>query len=971
MSIFLDSLRGSMETGFIDRSHASRPDYQPSLLLNDSRRGVKVLGDVLNYMSVCEDFWLSVAFLTTSGIASIHNALRELEDRGVRGKILVSQYLNFTQPEALRGLLKFSNVDARLLDKKDYHGKGYLFKVKDGYSLIIGSSNLTGNALSKNAELNLRVVAAEESKLISDTRALFEEVYEDARPLTKELIDEYEIIFNQEQYSGSRSVLLLQEETAAILTPNSMQVEALSSLGNLREKGVTKALVVSATGTGKTVLAAFDAKSFGAKRVLFVIHRLNIAKKALETFQRVFGRSVKMGLYSGSERNIDADFVFSTVQTINNHEHLKRFHPEHFDYVIIDEAHRSGASSYHNVLEYFTPGFLLGMTATPERTDGYDIFSLFDHNIGYEIRLSKAMEEDLLSPFHYFGVADITVDEMLLDDTADFSLLVTEERVDRIVEAANEYGCDDGRVRGLVFCSRVEEAERLSVEFNRRGYRTVALSGRNSEEEREKAMDMLEADGDNSRLDYVFTVDIFNEGIDIPRVNQIIMLRPTQSAIIFVQQLGRGLRKAHGKEYLTVIDFIGNYKNNYMIPIALYGDVSFNKDILRKYLSSGSAFIPGASTVNFDKISKDQIFKAIDSANLQQKKGLINDYQLIKYRLGRMPYMADFLDFNSRDPFQFCEYSKSYYGFVRSVDKDLKIELPENDSKLLEHLSLEVNNGKRVEESLILRRLIAQESFAVEDLKDEVRSLFCYDVDDASVLSAINMVNLVFVTMQSEGKIVPIGTVLGYDVAVMKSGVVERGESLSRALKSFVFRDFLLDSAEYSIRSFHVKYAKTDFVAGFLRYEKYSRKDVFRVLNWAQNPVAQNVGGYIVSTDKTNCPIFVNYEKHSDISDSTKYEDEFINPSEFGWMSKSRRSLQSPDVMAIREYRENGMRLPLFIKKNNDEGLDFYYMGDLTPEDAGFVQDTMASGHSVVRVSFKLDKPVEDNLYRYLTDTVI
>jgi len=971
MSGFLESLRGSMETGFIDRDHPSREEYQPSLLLNDSRRGVKVLSELLNHLSVCESFWLSVAFLTTSGIASIHNALRELEAKGVRGKILVSQYLNFTQPTALRSLLKFSNVEARLLDKRDYHGKGYLFKVKDGYSLIIGSSNLTGNALSKNAELNLRVTASETSKLVSDTCAIFDEVYEDALPVTPEVIDAYEKVFELEQNRNSRSAIVLQEEEAAIFEPNSMQVDALRSLEEMRQRGVNKALVVSATGTGKTVLAAFDVKASGARKVLFVIHRLNIAKKALETFQRVFGPSVKMGLYSGAERDMSADFVFSTVQTINNPEHLKRFSRDHFDYVVIDEAHRSGASSYQKVLDYLTPRFLLGMTATPERTDGYDVFSLFDHNIGYEIRLNRAMEEDLLCPFHYFGVTDISVDGKTLDETSDFNLLVTNERVERVLEAAKEYGCDDGRVRGLVFCSRIDEAERLSLEFNQRGLRTVALSGKNSEDDRARAMDMLESDGPEDRLDYVFTVDIFNEGIDIPRVNQIIMLRPTQSAIVFVQQLGRGLRKAHGKEYLTVIDFIGNYKNNYMIPIALYGDVSFNKDTLRKMLSSGSAFIPGASTVNFDKIAKEQIFNAINSANLKQKKDLVKDYQLMKYRLGRMPYMVDFLDYQSRDPYQFSEYSGSYCNFVASVDSSVEISLPKSDSELLAYLSQEVNNGKRAEESLILKRLIASDRIPVGDIKQEILTLLGCEIGDGLLSAALNVLNLGFVAVQSGGKMVPIKQLHGYDIARLEGGFIVRGKTLTSALESERFKAFLSDSVDYAVRIFRERLATSDFVDGFLRYQKYSRKDVFRILNWSQNPVAQNVGGYIVSTDKTNCPIFVNYVKHEDISDSTKYEDEFINPSEFGWMSRSRRTLQSPDVLAIREYKQNGMRLPLFIKKNNDEGLDFYYMGDLTPEEDGFQQDTMASGHSVVRVAFKLDKPVEENLYRYLTDAGI
>ena len=256
------------------------------------------------------------------------------------------------------------------------------------------------------------------------------------------------------------------------------------------------------------------------------------------------------------------------------------------------------------IINYFKPKFLLGMTATPERTDGADIFKIFNYNIAYEIRLNQALSEEMLCPFHYYGVTDLTINNEEVNDLTEFNLLTAKERVNRIIEAAEKYGCDDGNVRGLVFCSRNEIASKLSNLFNENGYKTFALCGKSSEEERRNAIDLLESNNNDEKLDYIFTVDIFNEGIDIPKVNQIIMLRPTQSAIIFVQQLGRGLRKNKFKNYLTVIDFIGNYDNNYLVPIALYGDTSYNKDNLRKMISNGSNFIPGCSTVNFDFVSK-------------------------------------------------------------------------------------------------------------------------------------------------------------------------------------------------------------------------------------------------------------------------------------------------------------------------------------------------------------------------------
>ncbi|MCF8342497.1 MAG: DEAD/DEAH box helicase, partial [Chitinophagaceae bacterium] len=320
--------------------------------------------------------------------------------------------------------------------------------------------------------------------------------------------------------------------------------EALENLKTLRGEKKKKALIISATGTGKTYLSAFDAKAFNPKKLLFVVHRLTIAKDSLKTFQKVFGETKTMGLYSGDKRDLDCDFLFSTVQTISKSTHLENFAKDHFDYIIIDETHRSGADSYLRLIEYFNPKFLLGMTATPERTDGNDIFQLFDHNIAYEIRLNKAMEEDMLSTFHYYGVSDLIIDNNESENKSDFNLLVSTERVERVIEQANFYGSDNGITRGLVFCSRKKEAIELSTLFNLNGFKTVALTGDSTEEERAKSIEKLESDNLNEKLDYIFTVDIFNEGIDIPKINQIIMLRPTESAIIFYSAIGQRIEKS-------------------------------------------------------------------------------------------------------------------------------------------------------------------------------------------------------------------------------------------------------------------------------------------------------------------------------------------------------------------------------------------------------------------------------------------
>jgi len=977
MTQLFDDLEEAIKTGFLNKSISSDERLQPKLLLNDPERGEKVLGPILNALEQCESFWFSVAFVTSSGIACLHNKLRQLEQKGIKGKILVSQYLNFTNPEALRALGRFSNVEARFIQDADFHGKGYIFKRGRQFDFIVGSSNLTADALCQNSELNIKITSLEQSKIAVDSLNTFEKFFQMAVPLTDDVIDIYEDKFNlhptryAEIYSSRRQLIHPDEDK--VFEPNSMQIQALKNLKNLRESGVDKALVISATGTGKTVLSAFDVKAQKGKRMLFVVHRGTIARKSMDTFKKIFGDKRTYGLYSGSERHIDADFLFSTVQTINNDRHLHKFARDEFDYIIIDETHRAGARTYKKVLDYFQPSFLLGMTATPERTDGFDIFSLFDHNVGYEIRLQRAMEEGLLSPFHYFGVRDITVDGDELDDKSDFRLLVADERVERIIEVAQQYGCDNGKVKGLIFCSRVEEADELSRLFNLRGFFTLSLSGKNSEAERLYAIERLEKGQGVDRLDYIFSVDVFNEGVDIPKVNQIIMLRPTQSAIIFVQQLGRGLRNIEEKEYLTVIDFIGNYENNYMIPIALYGDSSYNKDTLRKLMTSGSSLIPGASTVNFDEVSQQKIFDSINKTNLNRKRDLERDYLLLKTRIGKIPMMMDFLQVGSRDPYSFIEYSKSYLDFVNSVEDEIHYGMSPSAGKLLQYLSKDINDGIRVEDSYLLRLLIKRNSLDLNEFYRNLLDEFKLDTEAIDFESVIGNLNLKFITERSGNKTLSVGDIHDYEIVKVVGDTILIGESLSEALTYKTFTNFLLDSVEYSIASFKKHFNIQDYVDGFQRYKKYSRRDVFRILGWEKNPNPQNVGGYVVSNDLSNCPIFVNYQKTDDIADSIKYEDRFVSPEKFVYMSKNRRTLNSPDVSAIADQETNGIRLPLFIKKSNDEGLSFYFMGDLSVIPDSFIQETMnvadGSDVSVVKMEFKLDKGVDASLYDYITDS--
>ena len=594
----LDLIRSGFETAFINGNLASNAEYKPSFVSNRPEEGKKVISSIEDELLRCEEFKISVAFVTMGGITPLLLALKELEKRGVPGKILTTNYLNFSEPRALEKLNELTNIELKMYDSEaadtGFHSKGYIFKKDETYRIITGSSNLTKTALTSNIEWNTRIISTEQGEIAGDILGEFDRLwnseysigFDDFFEVYKE---RYNIIKKQREVAASEQIVSLQKYT---LKPNSMQEQFIVNLKKMIEKGEDRVLLISSTGTGKTYASAFAMRECGFKRVLFLVHRGQLARQSRESYRMVFDDSVSMGLVGAGSSEYDRDYVFATVQTLNRDRHLFKYEKDAFDCIILDEAHHSSAGTYQKVMNYFRPKLFLGMTATPDKMDdnqeGKNIYEIFNYQLALEIRLEQAMENNLLCPFHYFGITEISaVDEEKISgrrlSPEDFRRLTSDARVQHIIEQAEYFGYSGDRVKGLVFCSRIDESEELSRKFNSLGYRTIALNGSASEEERidafeRLAMDESEADANHRPLDYIFSVEILNEGVDIVEVNQVIMLRPTQSPIVFIQQLGRGLRKARGKEYVVILDFIGNYNKNFMIPVALSGDRTYNPD---------------------------------------------------------------------------------------------------------------------------------------------------------------------------------------------------------------------------------------------------------------------------------------------------------------------------------------------------------------------------------------------------------
>ena len=697
----MDELNKALHTSFIDKSFPSNKDLRPKLFFNDYKRRMNLAFEITKRLKECDYFEFSVAFISESGLAVLKQILLNLKEKGIKGRIITSTYLGFNAPKMFKQLLSFTNIEVRIFEQEHcgFHPKGFIFHTGDHRDIIVGSSNLTQTALESNQEWDLFFTSHENGELASQVSNEFDIQWELSTPLTNEWIESY-----KETYV--KPVRPASVQNSKIIKPNKMQEEALKSLKNLRDNNKDKALLISATGTGKTFLSAFDVRRFKPKRLLFVVHRRNIAEAALRSFQYLIP-NVSMGIFSGNTKETDSDFIFSTVQTIHKKEYREMFERDAFDYIIIDEVHRAGAQSYQDIVDYFKPKFLLGMSATPERSDDFDIYEMFDHNIAYEIRLVQAMEYNLLCPFHYYGITDMTIDGVEIDDKSEFNILTSELRVDYIIEKINEYGYSGDRIHGLIFCSRKDECEKLSQLFNMRGYKTIALTGDSSEEMRQKAIDSLESNDENS-LDYIFTVDIFNEGIDIPKVNQVVMLRPTESAIVFVQQLGRGLRKNDSKEYVVIIDFIGNYEKNFLIPVALSGQTNYNKDSLRQFVCEGSLITPGASTIQFDQITEKRIYQSIDAANFTQVRLIKDSYKQLKEKLGRIPRLKEFEQYGAIDV-QLMFQNKSlgcYHTFLSKYEKDYHIHFSTLEEKYLQFISSKLSSGKRVEELEAIKLII-------------------------------------------------------------------------------------------------------------------------------------------------------------------------------------------------------------------------------------------------------------------------
>lgn len=642
-------------------------------------------------MTKAKSCYILTSFVMKSGVKILEPLLREAAENGADVKICTGDYLYITQPDALKKLLSIHPaIETRIWNSNgvSFHPKAYIFENDDEGVFYIGSSNMSRSALTKGVEWNVAIAGQNKEEIFESVISEFISIYHNAAtmPLNDITAKQYEQRYQEfhqrnpqlqakwTQQEEIEMTLTAQEnmqeelpqpdqvmETAEayqVISPRFAQGPALEQLEILQEEGYNKAMVVMATGLGKTYLAAFFAKPY--KRVLFIAHLEEILNQAAASFKNVI-TNVSTGIFNGKQKNPDASVVFASIQTLSRKRHLEVFSPDDFDLIIVDEFHHAAANSYQKVLDYFKPKFLLGITATPDRNDYRDIYAICDGNVAYRIEFIEAVQKEWLSPFHYFGIYDDTDYSQIkwLGTKYDAEQLaeaqLKESVAEKILDAWKKYK----QTRTLTFCSSIIQANFLSDYFNRNGFRTVSLHSHSAPGLRGQAIKQLK----EGQLDAIMTVNLFNEGVDIPQVDTLLFARPTESLTVFTQQIGRGLRLAEGKNHCVIIDLIANYRNADVKQSMFYLPQD-SKNKKKKQLP----VLPEGCEMHLDLEAK-MLIDEMANKKRPRKEKLLQSYQQVKSELGRRPTYLEMHLHGSEDSRLFKQEFKSYFAFLKWAEE--------------------------------------------------------------------------------------------------------------------------------------------------------------------------------------------------------------------------------------------------------------------------------------------------------------
>ncbi|MGL5656404.1 MAG: DUF3427 domain-containing protein [Fusobacteriaceae bacterium] len=933
-------------------------------LINNKNEG-NMFNELSRELNSCKSFIFNVAFINFSGLQLLLDDLDIVEKKGIRGKIITSTYLNFTEPKALHRIKKFKNIETRVfVTEKNlgFHSKCYIFEYDEYYKIYIGSSNITQSALKSNIEWNVWIESKKNSSFSTKILQEFTLLWNSNNLALNDesFISQYEEYLskfsNQNEYKESFN-------PNKSITPNYMQEKALEGLKRIRKNNENSALVIASTGSGKTYMSAFDVKEKSPNSVLFLVHREDILKQAYSTFLDVLPHlKSKMGYFTGSKKDDDKAYLFSTLQTLNNH--YEKFSSNHFEYIIIDEAHHATSPSYQKLIKHFKPAFLLGMTATPERTDGGNIFEIFNNNVALDLRLRDALEHELVVPFHYYGISDIeeiNLKNISLDNTVEIAkALKINKRVDYIIDKMNFYGHDGSKTKCIAFCITLDHAQYMCDEFNKRGIVSAILAGCDSVDKRNEYINRLEDIHD--KLSVIFTVDIFNEGVDIPSINLVLMLRPTNSPIVFIQQLGRGLRKHPSKDFLTVLDFIGNHNRAFLIALALSGNRYYDKDSIKISVENNFSDIPGCVHIKMDQISKERILSQIENENFNSFKYLKEEYcEFKRINENKIPLMCDYLKFDGApNPLKFIKESKYYLDFLRKIELSIKDNITQENILIYDEVGkfLRIISKflplKRIHEYIILKLLLQKKSLTLEEIEFELNKEIAF-FDKSTLFHSIRLLQWDFMSEKEKiNKSSAPFPILKFD---FHSNTISRSDEFSSILKSDFYNIFIKDVINYGILKYKEDFGDIYYGYPHLKlYETYQQYDIAQLSNYDKSLSAFRGSGVLKNGDHYFLFVTLNKELWQK---GIEHDNVFFNNKTLSFFSKSTTSSDSDSGQDLVNNKNRGKNLHIFVRKFSEVDKiiqPFIYLG--------LANCISFQGNKPIKMILELEKEISSTVWR-------
>lgn len=936
-----------------------------SFVISNKYGQQRMLDVVRDALHTADQVAISVSFLRCSGLGLVVDELKSFGERGGKVRFLTSTYMDVTQPEALRALRSFPAVDARLQipgqgagPSSGFHTKIYTFQGAQR-ACWVGSSNFSKGGLATNIEANLRHAGVREVAAVED---LFEQLWNrtDTLPVDDDVISWYEARRPRQSWSFPESqaaVLtaayagLVKEEPPHLYhqqlngkanpAPNAAQREALERLAALRESGESRASVIAAPGVGKTYLAAFDAHAAGARSILFLSHRLEHLTQAQRTFECVFGDGVSYGLVFGGRGDGQSDLVFGTIQSVGNDTELSS---RTFDYVVVDEFHHAAAPSYLRLLERLKPKFLLGLTATPERQDGHDVLRLCDYNVAYEVRLVQAINRGWLLPFHYFGVADETVNYGSIpwrsgrfDPEALENALMVSERVDMMLRHCLERGFDGPRRAAVGFCAGVRHAEFMAKALNERGMVAEFVTGSISVEDRERIYRRF-ADTEHP-LEWLFVADILNEGVDIPAINSVVFLRPTESATIFIQQLGRGLRLSPGCEVLTVLDFVGHHRTAWLtIETLADRDASPGPSTVAEL----GLTPPLACEIILD-VRTTEILEKIRTQSVSRKQSCLNAYKELRDEMGiDRPFPVDLLS----------HPELITIGDVRaSFGSWLELRRAAGDAQPWE----EALNEKHQSFQLLAaaeRDWQAARVYGYAALWGN-----CARPDDPEAGYEAFFVRFprwhVEYKPLSESKVAStLSKKLGalYAADRLEDSVFE-GIPKDELLREIEGRLQLVLEKDYRLRHGGVIRRPADLTI----HRRYDRPEIVNHFGQQYDPARHNLGVLRFGDSPDHIVLLTKLDTSGAI-DRHQYTNRFDDPATFIWTSQNRQTQTNESGREVLDHKKRGIALHLFVQSGSHAKAIY----------CGQVDAKLAKGNAPMEVTFALRDPVTEAVLQEL-----